>query len=295
MIAFQASSRLCDQKILVAGVARDCENAIRGDVSRIYESLRKCKGVSWFVVESDSSDKTVDVLRSLEDDIPGFRFLSLGSLKQAMPFRTQRLAHCRNAYLNELNSNPLHVDIDYLVVADLDGVNNLVTADGFASCWARSEWGVCTSNQRGPYSDIWALRHPLWSPNDCYRQRDFFLAHNVRKMTAMWGALHSRMITIDTMSDWIEVDSAFGGLAIYRRQALEGVRYVGLDEAGREVCEHVSINNQIRSNGHRIFINPQLVNTSRTEHIRQQALMPRLKRYLLNYAIQKLVGVRATR
>jgi hypothetical protein len=235
------------------------------------------------------------VLRNFQSDIPGFRFLSLGSLRQTMPHRTQRLAHCRNAYLDELNSNPLYADIDYVVVADLDGVNNLVTADGFASCWTRSEWAVCTANQRGPYCDIWALRHQLWSPNDCYRQRDFFLAHNVRKMTALWSALHSRMITIDTKGDWIEVDSAFGGLAVYRRQALSGVRYIGLDEAGREVCEHVSLNSQIRSNGYRIFINPQLVNTSRTEHIRQQALIPRLRRYLLNQAMQTLLGARTAR
>lgn len=294
MITPQVFSSLSEQRILVAGVARNCEKTIQRDVLTLFASLRNCRGLSFLVVESDSSDKTIGALRTLERDLPNFRFISLGSLQQAIPIRTQRIAHCRNVYLEELKSNPLYADIDYVVVADLDGVNDLITPEGFASCWTRSDWDVCTANQRGPYFDIWALRHRLWSPNDCWQQLDFLLAHKVPKEVAFRAAVLTKMITIDEREEWIEVDSAFGGLAVYRRHALDSAQYFGLDKAGDFVCEHVSLNNQIRSHGYRIFINPSLINTVEKSHTRQRLLTHRLKRRYLNLqhgAKEYLLGV----
>ena len=291
MIEPKAFSNFSEQNILVVGVARDCQKPVRGEVLRLFESLKSCRMLHWLVIESDSSDKTVDTLRDLEKEVPGFRFISLGSLRMQMQIRTQRIAHCRNAYLDELRYNPLYSDIDYVVVADLDGVNNLVSNDGFASCWLRSDWGVCTANQRGPYYDIWALRHRLWSPNDCWRQYDFLLAMRANREAALWAAMLTKMITIDESNDWIEVDSAFGGLAIYRRRALDGVIYSGLDETGGPVCEHVSLNNQIRSKGYKIFINPRLINTAHTNQAHQRTLPQSLIRCYLDLRHEAKVKV----
>ena len=277
----QPSANFSNSSILVAGVARNCEKTIENDVLRLAESLKGCKALAWLVVESDSADKTQDALGSLESSLAGFRFLSLGSLQQAMPIRTGRLAHCRNVYLDELASNPLYAGVDYVVVADLDGVNNLVTAEAMASCWDRTDWDVCTANQRGPYFDIWALRHPLWSPNDCWQQYHFLVAHKASKEASLWASMYTKMITVDESSEWIEVDSAFGGLAVYRRHVLAGVHYVGLDEAGDTVCEHVSLHRQIKANGHRIFINPKLINTADTDQARQRTWAQGLKRRYL--------------
>ena len=282
MIEHSEFKHLSDKRLLVAGVARDCQKSVRSEVLRLLESLKPCRMLKWLVIESDSSDKTIDTLRDLEKEIPGFRFISLGPLAQQMPIRTQRIAHCRNAYLDELKSNPLYADIDYVVIADLDGVNNLVSSDGFASCWLRSDWGVCTANQRGPYYDIWALRHHLWSPNDCWRQYHFLLAMKANREAALWASMYTKMITIAESNDWIEVDSAFGGLAIYRRHALDDVFYSGLDETGGQVCEHVSLNSQIRSRGYRIFINPRLINTAHTDQAHQRKLPQSLKRRYLD-------------
>jgi len=67
------------------------------------------------------------------------------------------------------------------------------------------------------------------------------------------------MISIPWDSDWIEVDSAFGGLALYRASCLRGCFY---SSEGREVCEHVVLHRKIKDNGGKIFINPGLTNTS---------------------------------
>ncbi len=272
LITADALSLFHEQRILLVGVARNCELTLRRDVLRLSESLKACMALSWLVIESDSSDKTLDVLQALASEVPSFRFISMGSLEESIPIRTARIAHCRNIYLDELEANPLYSEIDYVVVADLDGVNDLVTGDGFATCWMRTDWDVCTANQRGPYFDIWALRHHLWSPNDCWQQYRFLIAHKVPREAALRAATFTKMMTIEETEEWIEVDSAFGGLAIYRRHALDGVRYVGLDDSGEETCEHVSLNNQIRTNGLRIFINPRLINTVDNDHTRHGGL-----------------------
>ena len=275
-----------EQRMLVVGVVRNCERSVQDDVLRLFHALKSCQALSWLLIESDSSDNTVNALRTLEGKVPSFRFISLGNLRQTMPHRTERIAHCRNVYLDELQSSPLYAEVDYVVVTDLDGINSLLTAEGISSCWMRSGWDVCTANQRGPYYDIWALRHRFWCPNDWSHQYKFLLAHKVLNEAAKWAACYSKMITIDVEEDWIEVDSAFGGLAIYRRVVLNGVQYVGVDEEGNEVCEHVSLNTKIRSRGHRIFINPRLINTAFTEHSRQLMLVPRLRSCFYDFRSQ---------
>jgi hypothetical protein len=90
------------------------------------------------------------------------------------------------------------------------------------------------------------------------------------------------MISIAENSDWIEVDSAFGGLAVYRRDALDDAEYVGLDELGNELCEHVTFHSILKSKDRRIFINPKLINANSTEHTLhlQPGLLSRIKRNL---------------
>ena len=81
-------------------------------------------------------------------------------------------------------------------------------------------------------------------------------------------AVYSRMIEIGEADDWIEVDSAFGGLGIYKIDFLRGLRYKGLNDHGEELCEHVPFHKAIKANGGRIFINPSLINAELTDHSR---------------------------
>jgi len=274
----QPFSNRSEARVLVVGIARNCEKAIRHDVLQLRAALQSAHQVHWFIVESDSSDKTLEVLASLQRELPDFRFRSLGNLAGSIPDRTDRIAYCRNVYLDELDSNPLYASVDFVVVADLDGVNNLVTSEGVDSCFTRSDWEVCTANQRAPYYDIWALRHPIWNPIDCLKQYEFLSQRGAQRELAAWVSAYGKMITIPESADWIPVDSAFGGLAIYRRAILADARYSGADENGEPICEHVPLHKLLRARGARIFINPRFINTSYTENSRQRTLTHILKR-----------------
>ena len=272
--------KLRAKQFLVVGLAKNCSKSIKTDITKVQSALKAFKHVQWLVIESDSRDRTVKKLGELEREIENFRFISLGALRKDFPLRTVRIAHCRNRYLDELSGNPIYAHIDYVIVADLDGVNDQLTEQALLSCWARDDWDVCTANQRGPYYDVWALRHKTWSPNDCWSQYKFLTKHGLSTNESLFAAIHSRMIKIDENLEWIEVDSSFGGLAIYRRKALEGTQYVGLDDEGEMVCEHVQFHATLKSKGGRIFINPKLINTGYTPHTRKLLLWSRVKRWI---------------
>jgi hypothetical protein len=260
--AFKKSSSIVEQKsFLVVGTVRNCSKFLDGNIKRFKASLAKAKELHWLIIESDSDDESLRVLDDVKKNTHNFNFISLGKLRDKMPLRTERLAYCRNAYAQEIKTNPLYKNIDYVVVADLDDVNSHISEMAILSCWERDDWHVCCANQKGPYYDIWALRHKDWCPNDCWAQFGFLDKYSKDKEKNLYASVQAKQIIIPAYSEWIEVDSAFGGLAIYQKKLFNVAPYVGIDEQGKEVCEHVAFHNKLREKGYRIFINPKMVNS----------------------------------
>lgn len=272
---------LYEEHFLFTGLVRNCGNGIRENVMHMANVLRNFSNVHWLIIESDSSDNTLAELARLQAEIRNFRFITLGELSARIPQRTARIAYCRNKYLDELRTNPKYSGVRFLVVADLDGVNAELTDKAFVSCWRRDDWSVCAANQRGPYYDIFALRHPLWCPVDSLKQQQF-LEPYVGYEDALRRSVKARMIPIPETADWIEVDSAFGGMAIYKREAVHQANYSGLDQEGNEVCEHVAFHEGIRACGFRLFINPSFINAGYTEHSARYRFYPSVIRGAIN-------------
>jgi glycosyltransferase involved in cell wall biosynthesis len=262
----QPMAAILENGVLVVGLARNCGRHLKKQVGTISSALEFFSEVHWLVIESDSDDDTQTVLETLTAENGKFRFIGLGKLRGRLPKRTERIAYCRNKYLEEIRGNPLYRHIEFVMVADLDGMNGLLTKQAILSCWAREDWDVCTANQRGPYYDIYALRHQCWSPNDWCSQYSFLLSHGARAARAYSASNYARMIRVREDAEWLEVDSAFGGLAIYRKRAMLSGEYIGLAPEGTEQCEHVSFHRQLRRKNKRIFINPRLINAGYTRH-----------------------------
>lgn len=276
----------CDSSVLITGATRNCAAHLKKDVERLKNSFSDFKALHWLLIESDSDDETVSVLAELKSENDCFEYRSLGPLRTQMPLRTQRLAYCRNLYLDAIRQDYANTNIQYIIIADFDGVNNLLTREAIRSCWDRNDWDVCTANQIGLYYDIWALRHPIWSPNDCWEQYRFLMQYrgDLDADDIRFAAVYSRMLAIPQTSEWIEVDSAFGGLAIYKRDILDGSSYCGINSLGEEICEHVTFHYGLRKQGRRIFINPRLINSGLSEHAE-----PALKWTRLTFQTKKLL------
>lgn len=273
------SSKLVENSsVLVLGIVRDVEKTIRKDYLRFTNALSDFHRIAWFLVESDSSDGSVEILNNLASINENFDFISLGNLQSSLPDRTQRMAFARNRYLEEARKR--FSDFDFLVVADFNGLSKLITREKIVSSWKRADWEVVTANQEGPYYDIWALRHNLWSPNDCWQAHAFYRKFTRNPEKALYATVNSRMLKIPKSAEWIQVESAFGGLAIYKARAALDCHYSGLDKNGDQICEHVPFHAEITANGGRIFINPALTNMRLTDHSRRSLYLSRSWRRL---------------
>lgn len=271
-------------EILILGIIKDGEKTLEKEVKNIQNSFLSFNKIHWFVVESDSSDKTTKVLEKLNSLNENFNYASLGDLSNDIPGRLERIAYCRNLCLEEMNSSNKYKKCQYVVVADLDGVNNLLTKNSVESCWeVNKNWDMCSANQKGPYYDISALRHQKWCPNDCWQDYSNFLKDGISEEESLSKAVLSKMISIPESEDFIEVLSSFGGLAIYKRKYLELSSYGHLDENKNEVCEHVILHKKMIENGAKLYINPKLINGGLNEHSKQILLRYKIWRKMKNF------------
>jgi hypothetical protein len=274
-------SALRKEDVAVVGIVRNVQGDLKTDIDRIKSSLSDFAKIRWFLVESDSSDLSVDALEAASQSEENFHYISLGNLEERFGSRTERMAFARNRYLHELTDNSVFNSVTYVVIADFNNLNSQISRDSIRSCWSHNDWDVCTANQSGKYYDIWALRHQLWSPNDCWEQHAFYRKFMRNPEKALFVALHSRMIHIPEDSEWIEVESAFGGFAIYKKDHLLRARYLGIKSDGQVVCEHVLMHEQMRLEGSRIFLNPRMINMDYTDHSLNSNTWARFRRSML--------------
>ena len=268
LIKFRKPARkaIVDSKILLAGPIRNVAHTIQNEIETLVTSLGNFKEIHCFVVESDSSDDTAKKLAELQGIIKNFSFVSVGNLSDKYPRRTDRIALCRNIIIDAVASKPEYADIYFIAMADLDGMNALVTPEKIAQCWEVDEpWDVITANQLGEYYDIWGLSHPYWNPIDCWEQKQR-LENILGNEMAQNIAVNCKQSPIDPRADLIEVDSAFGGLGIYTRESFLAGRYAGTDDeaGGIDVADHIPFHRDLRRKGYRIFINPALINCDKT-------------------------------
>lgn len=277
---------ISQSNILIAGPARNIANFIAEDIQALLDACINFKSAKALVIESDSNDHTIDVLSKLKNSNTQFNYISHGTLAKKMPKRTERLAFARNCILDEVANNPDYADIDFVAMADLDGINRHISAEKIESCWKLKEpWDVITANQPDRYYDIWTLRHPEWSPGDCLIQRSK-LESIMDREAANILAVKAKQVSLDPSGGMIEVESAFGGLGIYKKEAFLSGRYIGLDAEGNEVSDHISFHKNLKSAGYRIYINCALVNSD--HHIDLPPPPPKARSMRSIHLIQKI-------
>jgi hypothetical protein len=265
-----------ESALLILGLAHNVASNIEKDIKAFELATSGFASTHFFILESDSEDFTVSTLEQLKKEVENFHYFSLGNLKPGIPNRIDRISFCRNALMDKVKS--IAKEIDYVLVADLDGVNRNISREAIESCWTRGDWGVCAANQSQHYYDIYALRHRKLSPNNCWHQYVILRKSGLHPMRARNIAVYSRQVHIPKDSPWIEVDSAFGGLAIYDASLYFNSSYSSRNSDGSQICEHVTLHEQIRNSGGRIFINPQMINS---DGIQKKSL-----RYILSFAVK---------
>jgi hypothetical protein len=257
---------LSDKKsILVTGLARDVAKFLPRELNRIEKELKDIfEIVNFLIIESDSKDNTEKVLEDIKNERNNFNYKSLGVIESVLPNRIQRLAFCRNVYVKEIRENKLYKDVDFVAVVDFDIKNNRLRLNELKKLIGEQSWDAIFANQTGRYYDIYALRKKGWVENDCFADYKKFLI-NKSSQDAKELAIWSKMRKIGKNSPLIPVDSAFGGLGIYRQNVFMNFDYSLLNEQIHE-SEHVSLHKKITDSNGLLFIVPNMTNFSWSAH-----------------------------
>lgn len=285
--------------ILIVGTVSNVEKYLKKDLKKIYKSLRRFNHISFFLVESDSTDNTTKILNKLSTLYTDFDYTSLGTLKILIPNRIDRIRYCRNVYVDYIRAIPAANRPSYIIAADLDGINSKINYKSIESCFYNQDWDVVLSNQTGGYYDVFALRCKNWQESDCFSELERIKANiptpNYGKFNfykrvkfllyfdeARYTAIYSKMRKIRVIEPWIEVQSGFGGLAIYRTIVFMYYNYNSISDKLNE-SEHVAFHQKITDSGGKIFINPAFINSKwNTYNINRYFLIRQTRRLFYN-------------
>jgi len=277
------------RRAVFAGVARDCAAHLPGVLANLERLSALYDEVAFCFVENDSKDNTASQLFEWGRNRREFYLFNLDGLGLGrLGVRTLRLEYARNLYLSFVRSHPYFDGFDQLVVIDMDDAGGypidpgrFEAAQSLLDCDTRLA-GVF-ANQIGTYYDLWALREPGWCPDDIWLTMAIAtLESDVSDELAYERHFVPRIRSIDPSSAPIEVDSAFGGLGIYRLSAIRtsAANYHGAQlrafttQSGKiavvrmQQCEHVALNLGLRAAGHRLCIVPGLLNRVFSANVR---------------------------
>jgi len=253
-------------KFLVVGTLRNGAKRIEGEIQALTRILEPLGDVYFLVIESDSSDDTVRTLYEISKKNPNFFFKSLGILESLIPNRIERLIFCRNVYVTEIRELKALQNADFVIVTDLDGVNGKLKTENVSFSISRLDsWDALCANQSGRYYDLLALRHEYWCPQNVFEEY-YWLRKVVSSKKAKKIAIFSKMIRIPKNSGLISVDSAFGGLAIYKATTFSSIDYTRLPRDNPSDIDHVILNRRLRESGGKIYIDSQLINAGWVAH-----------------------------
>lgn len=254
-----------DAEVLVTGLARDTSKRLPSEILRLEKELKKTfSKVYFFIVESDSTDETIEKLSDISQHKSNFKYISLGKLQSKIPNRIERLTYCRNVYVDQIRNNIEYKKCEFTVIVDFDIKNNKLDLTALKDMIKDKKWSGLFANQSGLYYDIYALRSRGWCEVNCFEEYEFLASQHGRKV-AKEIAIWSKMKRIPKKSALIKVDSAFGGLGIYRTNVFNSFDYSAII-SNYDSSEHVILNKKIAKNGGELFILPSMTNFSWNAH-----------------------------
>ena len=268
------------ERVVIAGCARSCAPHLPAALANLERLASMFRESFTVVVENDSNDRTKPILEAWGSGRAGHTALCLDGLAEREPVRTRRLEFARNVYVQAILGDPCLAACEYLIVIDMDDAasrpinpDELYKALEFLR--SRPQAAAVFPNQRGPYRDLWALRHPQKCPDDVWEEVcDRAQRLGVDDAAAFAATFQTRLFSLPVDAPPLEVDSAFGGFGLYKLAyvARNPNPYLGykpkllrqadgsLEVKRWQTCEHVHFHRGIRSLGGQLFVLPWLVN-----------------------------------
>ena len=277
---------------VIIGCARNVAGQLPKTLEKI-EAIRALWGQAAVIIaENGSTDGTKRLLDDYKTK-PQTHILTLDASANAIPSRTQRLALIRNTLLDFVHAT--YPTYDYILNVDMDGVLDGLDPKTLAFAFKPSmpAWDALFANVRGSYYDVWALRSKfLEFEYDCWDMVRHCMVHfGMSRADARQGFVLNKQFTLPfNPRTLVPVESAFGGLGLYRLSKTKDCRYIGLTQecscksildfvsgsgvslnnnpCAPETCEHVAFHrDMVSKHGAKMFIHSQLLVKTQAEHL----------------------------
>lgn len=242
-----------NSRVLICGLVRDASNYSCYLYHRLMAIASPFAQAHIILYENDSKDKTVDKLYDHFDERPNrlvtFEILSerLSKKRNAQDKSSGRradMAYYRNQYLAKAYERlPAY---DYMIVLDTD------------ICGGYSYEGIYHSLTFMDKYDAIGSNSLLYRVRDGNKERLYYDAWAFRQLGAETEHLTTEVNTklqLKRGEPIFDVNSAFGGLAVYKKDLLCQHNPFYTDED----CDHVTLHKQLRAKGGRIGLNPSQI------------------------------------
>lgn len=228
---------MSNSSVLLCGLARNVENVLPYTILRVNRLGKMFSKHSIFVYENDSIDCTKNLLKWWEctsnnviiksENLGTTHHDNIISLE-----RTTDMAYYRNKYLDFAKQ----FECDYVIVFDSD----------LEGGWSYE--GIAHSI---------GLNMPVVGSNGIlYREKEKLYYDSYAWRFLNDDSVHTEKINLlkfNRGEQLVEVNSCFGGLAIYKKEVLNNVSYHSYD------CDHPTLHKEIRKNGYKIYMNPSQI------------------------------------
>jgi glycosyltransferase involved in cell wall biosynthesis len=281
------------RRCVIVGCARNIATQLPKTLEKIeairsYWSTQYASETAVVLAENGSTDGTKALLAAYQAAQPRTHVLTLDAEANSIQQRTERLAFVRNALLDYVHGHADYHTFEYLLAVDLDGTLDDFDPASLNKAFQPSMpvWDALFANNDGPYYDIWALRNSVSGPAfDCWDMYHHLRSQfNIPHVQARQMCIGQFQVPIQPRRQLIPVESAFGGLGLYRLAATVGCRYDGLTRScsvaavgiptnaqrgcRMDTCEHVAFHEAMRArHGAKLFIHPGIVVRTQMEHV----------------------------
>jgi hypothetical protein len=214
-------------KVVICGICRDVEKAIPFTIKNIETLGSFFSDYRVFIYENNSSDKTPNLLKewtkknekvAVTSEVVDDEILSLTCFNKTIQnefYRPERIARARNIVLQQAMNQEFD-DFKYVIWLDLDFEHELPFQAIIDTFYAPKEWDAVFANgvnDQGVFYDSYALRDKL-------------LPIGAELIGDQWWKLRGDIRLVFKPKDpWYPVYSAFGGMGIYKRDAIKGCTY----------------------------------------------------------------------
>lgn len=272
--------------IIVCSIVRNAEKGLCRNIPVIQKLCNSFRNYKVFVYENDSTDHSKDILKAWRDSDPLHVFISLNNtdagvtipsakeVGKANPFfskrRINKMVSLRNYYMDYIEAN--HWSADYLMVVDLD-VASLYYEPIMSSFESNIEWDAVTALGYSLSPKLRRRYHDTYALTEYGDENSPQTELKIKRLADKYGKLKAT-------DEWIRVSSGFGGLAIYRFEAIKGLHYQLIENNDDRVevrCEHYSLYKQMAERGYdKVYINPAM--TLKYQDLSMMIILNSLKR-----------------